>query len=78
MAVPVPPAEMPIAVKVAVPRAAPIWVAEPARPDASPTCALRARGGDDHGGGHEAQGDADGDEQQPGQDRDQVPGSRGA
>ena len=36
---------------------------------------LGHRGGDDHGGGHEAERDADGDEQQPGQDRDQVAGA---
>ena len=68
-----PAAAMPMAVNAAVPSAAPTWVADPARPDASPVCVVRHRGGDDHGGRHEAQRDTDGDEQQPGKDRDRVP-----
>ena len=71
---PAPPAARPIAVNVAVPRAAPIWVAEPASPEARPTCVSGTADGDDHGGGHEAEGDAGGDEQQPGQDGDEVAG----
>ena len=68
-----PPAGVPIAVNAAVPRAAPIWVAEPASPEASPTWPSGVADGDDHGGGHEAEGDAGGDENQPGEDRDEVP-----
>jgi hypothetical protein len=66
-------ADIPIAVKVAVPSAAPTWVAEPAIPEARPVCVsgiaaamtMVVR---------EAERDTRGDQQQAGENRDRVSG----
>ena len=70
------PAEMPIAVKVAVPSAAPTWVADPARPDARPAWASGTAEAMTMVVGMKLSATPTATSSRPGENRDQVAGLR--